>query len=118
MSRPRLVYDDDCGFCTWCARIARRYGDVEPVGFSALSDAQRDRLPEGWRESAHLLTDRRAFSGGKAVERTMARFHPAARAAFTALKLVPGYPPARERLYRWGADRRDLWGRFVAADEP
>ncbi|MFB6127245.1 MAG: DCC1-like thiol-disulfide oxidoreductase family protein [Halolamina sp.] len=118
MSSPRLVYDDDCGFCTWCARIARRYGDVALVGFSELSDADRERLPDDWRESAHLLTDHRVFSGGKAIERTLARFHPAARAAFAVLKLVPGYPPARERLYRWGADRRDWWGHIVAADEP
>ena len=116
MERARLVYDDDCGFCTWCARVGVRHGDVEAVGFSALSAAQKERLPPGWRHSAHLVTDGSVYSGGEAIERVLARTHPLLRWAFAAFRRVPGYARLRESFYRWGAERRDWWGRIVRRD--
>jgi len=118
MARPRLVYDDDCGFCTWCAAFARRHADVEPVGFGELSPDQRARLPEDYETCAHLLTDERVYSCGAAVERALGEINPVVGALFTALRRVPGYPSLRERLYRWGADRRDWWGKIVRKSPP
>ncbi|MFB6220108.1 MAG: DCC1-like thiol-disulfide oxidoreductase family protein [Halolamina sp.] len=117
MAKPRLVYDDDCGFCTWCARQGVRFGDVEAVGFSELSADQRARLPEGWRNSAHLLTDDEVYSGGAAIQGTLVRMNVLLAAVFWLLEKVPGYDRLRERLYRWGANRRDWWGKIVSREE-
>jgi len=43
MARDRLVYDDDCGFCTYAALwVVERGADVELVAFSELSNADRE----------------------------------------------------------------------------
>jgi predicted DCC family thiol-disulfide oxidoreductase YuxK len=113
MANPRMVYDDDCGFCTWCAKQGVRFGDVEAVGFSDLSPDQRARLPEGWRDSAHLLTDDAVYSGGAAIQGVLVRMSPVFVGLFWLLEKVPGYDRVREALYRWGADHRDWWGKIV-----
>lgn len=119
----RLVYDDDCGFCTWCARVAERYAPVEAVGFADLADADTDResedlrarLPESYENCAHLVVGRTVYSCGEAIEQALARTHPAVGLLFGGLRSVPGYPRLREDLYRWGADRRAWWGRVVSS---
>jgi len=118
MARPRLVYDDDCGFCTWCAAFAKRHADVEPVGFEELSPDQRARLPDDYENCAHLLTDDAVYSCGAAVERALGEIHPLVRAFFALLRKIPGYEDAREDLYRWGADRRAWWGKIVRHTPP
>ena len=115
MAKPRMVYDDDCGFCTWCAGLGVRFGDVEAVGFADLSPDQKARLPENWRDSAHLLTDDAVYSGGAAIQGVLVRMSVVFAAAFWLLEKVPGYDRLRERLYRWGADRRDWWGKIVSS---
>ncbi|AAG20563.1 thiol-disulfide oxidoreductase DCC family protein [Halobacterium salinarum] len=115
---PRLVFDDDCGFCTWCANVASRHGDVALVGFTELSPDQRARLPEDYENCAHLLTDDAVYSCGEAIERTLAHDVPALQPVFGALGSVPGYASLRERLYRAGADRRALLGNIVRDDPP
>lgn len=112
-----MVYDDDCGFCTWCAAVGARFGNVEPVGFSALSPDQRARLPEHWQESAHLLTDETVYSGGAAVQGVLVRMNVLFAALFWLLEPLPGYDRLREWLYRWGANRRDSWGKIVSRQE-
>ncbi|MFC6837372.1 DCC1-like thiol-disulfide oxidoreductase family protein [Halomarina ordinaria] len=111
--RPTLVYDDDCGFCTWCARVAVRHCDVDALGFSDLDEPLLARLPSDYERGAHLLADGETYSFGASIERTLARAHPALSALFAGLRRVPGYAALRERLYRWGADRRAWWGRIV-----
>jgi predicted DCC family thiol-disulfide oxidoreductase YuxK len=115
---PRLVFDDECGFCTWCANFAARHGDVELVGFHELSPDQLARLPDDYERSAHLLTDDAVYSAGEAVERTLVVDFPALGPVFDALRCVPGYGRLRERLYRWGANNRVLLGRIVRDDPP
>lgn len=117
MARPRMVYDDDCGFCTWCARQGVRYGDVEAVGFSELSPDQRARLPEEWQTATHLLTDDAVYSGGAAVQGVLVRMSVLFVVLFWLLENVPGYDGFRERLYRWAADRRDWWAKIVRREQ-
>ena len=117
MAKPRMVYDDDCGFCTWCAHYGVRFGNVEGVGFSELSPDQRARLPDGWRNSAHLLTDDAVYSGGAAVQGVLVRMSVLFVGLFWLLEMVPGYDRLRERLYRWGADHRDWWGKIVRREQ-
>jgi predicted DCC family thiol-disulfide oxidoreductase YuxK len=114
---PRVVFDDECGFCTWCARFAARHGDVDLVGFEELTPDQLARLPDDYETCTHLLTDDAVYSCGEAVERALAHDFPFLAPAFTVLRRVPGYEWLRERLYRWGADNRVLLGKVVR-DEP
>jgi len=115
---PRLVYDDQCGFCTWCTEFALRRGDFEAVGFSELTPDQRARLPDDFETSAHLLTDDAVYSGGAAVEQALARIYPFLDPAFATLRSIPGYAWLREKLYRFGADRRDLLGTLRSSSPP
>ena len=113
---PRLVYDDDCGFCTWCADYADRHGEFEVVGFSELTPDQRARLPADYETCAHLLTDDAVYSCGAATEEIMARLDGVPRAVARAFRLLPegGRTRIREPFYRWAADRRDWWGKFLS----
>ncbi|RJT04372.1 DCC1-like thiol-disulfide oxidoreductase family protein [Halococcus sp. IIIV-5B] len=116
--RPRLVYDDDCGFCTWCADWAVRNGDFDPVGFSDLSPDERDRLPENWEECVHLLADGQVYSCGKATEEVLARTGRVPGDLVHFLDGFADYERVRERAYRLGADNRDLLGKVVSASPP
>lgn len=107
---PRIVFDDECGFCTWCVEFADRHGDFELVGYHELSPDQKARLPDNYERCAHLLTDDAVYSCGAAAEQVVRRIVPALDGVFHTLNHVPGYESLREKLYRWGADRRALWG--------
>jgi predicted DCC family thiol-disulfide oxidoreductase YuxK len=113
MPQHLLLYDDDCGFSRWC------------VGKVLAWDRPRrlQPLPLQAPESDELLP-------GMATERKMASWHLVApggevysggAAAAPLLRLLPGgrplaalaaaFPGAADRLYRWGADRRSLFGK-------
>lgn len=114
-----FVYDDDCGFCTWCASIVAERTDAGIVGFSELTDEERARLPEEWRECAHLLTDEEVYSCGEAIEEALVRADLVPHEVFDMLAfVVPNYEEKRERLYHWGAHRRGIWGKFVYKQPP
>ncbi|WP_096390712.1 thiol-disulfide oxidoreductase DCC family protein [Halopenitus persicus] len=117
MATPRLVYDDDCGFCKWCVRIALRHGEFEPVGFGDLSPDQRARLPAEFESCMHLLTDEAVYSCGEALERVVARFGPGWRRAMNAARRLPCWRRIRERGYRFVADRRAIWGRVRSCSD-
>ncbi|WP_435334517.1 thiol-disulfide oxidoreductase DCC family protein [Haloarchaeobius sp. TZWWS8] len=117
---PTLVYDDDCGFCTWSARYAATHGEFETVGFSELTDEQLARLPTDFETCAHLFADGRVYSCGACAEEVLARLDtPAALPARVFGRLperVRG--PIREPVYRWVADHRAWWGKLRRAEPP
>jgi predicted DCC family thiol-disulfide oxidoreductase YuxK len=117
-NRPVIVYDDDCGFCTWSARWAVRHGPFDAVGFANLTPDQRDRLPADFEDCAHLLTANDVYSCGAATEWTILRIAPSLHWLFVVIRLVPGYTRIRERLYRWVADHRAWLGSFLSAEPP
>jgi predicted DCC family thiol-disulfide oxidoreductase YuxK len=116
--RAWLVYDDDCGFCSWWAAVAAEHTDLGIVGFSALTDAERERLPEDYEDCAHLLTDDEVLSCGAAIEVVLDRLGVLPRELRLFLNQTVDYSPLRERLYREAADRRSLWGRLVSDAPP
>lgn len=119
MGRDRLVYDDDCGFCTWAACWIVEHGaDVELVAFSALSAADRERLPPDWERCAHLLTERGRYSCGEAMTRAYERSDLPLSGLLPYLRRVPGFATARELGYRVVAANRDWFGRHVGSREP
>lgn len=118
MSRPTVVYDDDCGFCTWSAGYAARHGDFDLVGFSELTTGQRTRLPDDYERCVHLLTDERVYSCGAATEEILCRIDSPATPFAEAFSEIPGREYVREPLYRWVADHRTWWGKIVSANPP
>ena len=112
-SPPRLVYDDDCGFCTRSAEWVARRADVELVGFSDLTPDQRARLPDEWRQCAHLLTDEAVYSCGEAMERAFALTGAVPRDLVRAARRIPGHETVREGGYRIVADHRGLIGKLL-----
>jgi predicted DCC family thiol-disulfide oxidoreductase YuxK len=118
VSRATLVYDDDCGFCTWSADWVAARSDVRTVGFGELTPELRDRLPDDYESCAHLVTEETVYSCGAAVEQAFLRTEAGrdARPVVAFLRQFADYERLRERGYRWVADRRALWGRVVSAD--
>ena len=118
MARPRIVYDDQCGFCTWSVEYAVARGEFEPVGFSELTSEQRARLPDAYEDCAHLLTDDAVYSCGAAAEKTLELMEPSSGYLFGALRRVPGYDRVRERIYRGFAENRGTLGKYRSSSPP
>jgi predicted DCC family thiol-disulfide oxidoreductase YuxK len=112
--RPRLYYDDDCGFCRWTLAWVLRWdrrGHIRPVPIQS-PDGERELgdLGEKRLESWHLARDGERWSGGRA-------FAP-------LLKELPGgrvSAPLARRLewllvpvYRWVANHRSVLSRLVS----
>ena len=116
--QPRLVYDDDCGFCTWCADWAMRNGDFEPVGFSELTPDEQRRLPDDYEDCVHLVADGTVYSCGKATEEVLRRTGTIPDEPVGFLNGFADYERFREDAYRFVADRRDELGKVVSADAP
>jgi predicted DCC family thiol-disulfide oxidoreductase YuxK len=70
MTRPRLFYDHDCGFCRWTLAWVLRWDRrrrLRPVPIeSPEGDRELGDLGEGRLESWHLVRDGRRWSGGRA----------------------------------------------------
>lgn len=120
MSGDVLVYDDDCGFCTWWADYVGRRTDVELVGFGELTDDLRARLPEDFESCAHLVTDEEVYSCGAAIEQSLVRADvpPGSDDVVGFLRQFEDYEQFRESVYAELADRRDLLGQFLSKDRP
>jgi predicted DCC family thiol-disulfide oxidoreductase YuxK len=120
MSDATLVYDDDCGFCTWWARRIAERSALRTAGFAELDDDLRERLPDDYEDCAHLVTDDEVYSCGASVEQAVVRTDPGEdlRPLVDFLRNFEDYGRLRERAYRWGADRRDVWGQFLSEEPP
>jgi len=119
---PTLVYDDDCGFCTWWADRAAKRTDLRIVGFSEVTPTLRDRLPADYEDCVHLVTDDEVYSCGAAAEETLLRADAPGdadpRPLVEFLRQFEDYERLRERTYRWVADRRDTFGLLVSKTPP
>lgn len=113
MTRPTIVYDDDCGFCAWSVRYAIARGKFDVVGFSELSPELRARLPADYESCVHLIVDGRVYSCGAAAEEVLSRLGWGWGLVIAAFRLVPFRAAIREPAYRWVADHRPLFGRLV-----
>ena len=116
---PAVLYDGDCGFCTWTVdKIAAR---VEPgaIEIVPLQSPRADELLGGrvdeetkWA-SWHLVEPGGAlYSGGDAVPRVLRHV----RGGVLAGRLAARFPRVTSGLYRAVARNRDRLGRVVRAD--
>jgi predicted DCC family thiol-disulfide oxidoreductase YuxK len=120
MDDPILVYDDDCGFCTWSARFVAQRSSVELLGFSELTDELLARLPDDYEECAHLVTDEAVYSCGAGMEEAFLQtdLGEPLREPARLLRQFEDYERFREESYRLVADNRDFFGQFLSADPP
>ncbi|NYI05035.1 thiol-disulfide oxidoreductase DCC family protein [Allostreptomyces psammosilenae] len=101
-SRPVLVYDGDCGFCTRAARFAearvRPDAEITPWQFTDLAalDAGRGLVTEerARHEVLWVATDGRVYGGAQAVARALLAGR-AARRAWAVPGALLTLPPIR-----------------------
>ncbi|OVE85039.1 DCC1-like thiol-disulfide oxidoreductase family protein [Natronolimnobius baerhuensis] len=115
-----LVFDDDCGFCTWWAEYVDARSSIQLVGFSELSPELRERLPEHYEACSHLVTDDEVYSCGRSIEEAIARVddHGPIRNSVDFFRNFEDYERLRETGYRWVADNRDKWGQVMSKTPP
>ena len=120
MTDARLVYDDDCGFCTWWAEYFTDRSDLPLVGFSELDEELRARLPPGYDRCSHLLTDEARYSCGASLEEAFLRTETGSvlRPLVERLRKLRAYEALREWGYRRFAHNRPFWARVVSKAPP
>jgi len=121
MPEATLVYDDDCGFCTWWAEFVEARSDIPLVGFSELDEHPdlRARLPEDYERCSHLVTDEDVYSCGASIEEALVRSEICQGLDLSGpvgfFRTFQDYNRAREAGYRWVAEHRDLLGHVFKA---
>ena len=120
MAEATLVFDDDCGFCTWWAEFFEQRADLELVGFSEIDPELREQLPDEYEHCSHLLADGTRYSCGASIEEAFARsdIGEPARPVLENLREVGTYNDLREWGYRQVAGDRALWGRLFSKTPP
>ncbi|RQH00829.1 DCC1-like thiol-disulfide oxidoreductase family protein [Natrarchaeobius oligotrophus] len=120
MAELTLVYDDDCGFCTWWAEYFDERTDVRIVGYRDLTPELRERLPEEYDSCSHLVAADGVYSCGASIEEALVRTGVAAPLPEVAsfLRNFEDYERLREQGYRWVTNNRDLLGRVLSKTPP
>lgn len=106
-TRPVLVYDGDCAFCTRCADLARRIApDAEIVAWQ-LTDLAELGLTEGQAADAvqWVQVDGAAYSGHEAIA-AMLNTAGGFWRMIGRVMLLPGISWMAARAYRLVADNR------------
>ncbi|APX98030.1 thiol-disulfide oxidoreductase DCC family protein [Natronorubrum daqingense] len=122
MTEPTLVYDDDCGFCTWWAEFFGDRTEIRLVGFSDLPDHPdlQERLPEFYEECSHLVTEDTVYSCGQSLEEALRRYDEGGPVGngLEFLRNFEDYEHVREWGYRQVANNRDKWGKVMSKTPP
>ena len=120
MTDATLVYDDDCGFCTWWADFFENRANLRLVGFSELTPDLREQLPDDYEECSHLLADGEVFSCGESLEQAFVRsdLGEPAGPVVGFLRSFRDYEQMRETVYRQVADHRSELGQVVSKTPP
>jgi predicted DCC family thiol-disulfide oxidoreductase YuxK len=116
---PVVLYDADCGFCTWvvdriAARVDARAIEIVPLQSERADDLLAGRVDDvaKW-ESWHFVEPGGGlYSGGAAVPRVL-RYVRGGRAAG---RIAARFPRATTAAYGLVARNRDRLGRIVRAD--
>jgi predicted DCC family thiol-disulfide oxidoreductase YuxK len=115
MAAAVLIYDGDCGFCTWAVDRIEAWDRPRSVRRVPMQSDEGERLlrsvePGARAASWHLvLPDGRVRSAGRAIE-PLLRLLPRGRAPAALVRL---FPEPTDRLYAWVARHRAVLGRLV-----
>ena len=115
MGVVKILYDSDCGFCRWSLgkvlawdrrRALRPVAIESPEGGRLLSEIPVEQRLASW----HLVDEEgRVRSAGAAFPRLLGSL-PGGRSLGA---LAARSPKLTDRLYRWVAGHRSLWGKLV-----
>ncbi|HEX2195634.1 MAG TPA: DUF393 domain-containing protein [Actinomycetota bacterium] len=118
-SVPVVLYDADCGFCTWVVdKIAGRVEagalEIVPLQAPRADELLAGRVDEQAKwESWHLVeADGTLYSGGEALPPVLRHV----RGGRSAGRAAARFPRVASALYRIVARNRDKLGRVVRAD--
>lgn len=116
---PVVLYDADCGFCTWvvdriAARVAPGALEIVPLQSARADDLLGGRVDEAAKwESWHFVEpDGSVHSGGAGVPLILRHV----RGGRTMGRVAARFPRATAAAYRLVARNRDRLGRVVRAD--
>jgi predicted DCC family thiol-disulfide oxidoreductase YuxK len=116
-----VMYDRDCGFCTWSADWIRRADRAGRLRIVALQDAPLDpalapiAAERDLGCALHAVDERGVVhAGGDAVLSIQERLP--GGALITAWRRLPGAAELAEWVYAVAARNRDLLGRLVGAE--
>jgi predicted DCC family thiol-disulfide oxidoreductase YuxK len=113
-----ILYDRDCGFCTWSLKGVLSWDRRRRLRPVAIQSDEGQRLlagmdPEERLASWHLVApDGTVTSAGAAAE-PLARLLPGARPLAFLFRSFPG---ATERAYRWVSEHRGTLARVLRID--
>jgi predicted DCC family thiol-disulfide oxidoreductase YuxK len=120
MSRPTIIYDDDCGFCTWSAEYAAAHGAFHLLGFSELTPDERDCFLDDYEDCMHVFDGDDTYSCGEGAEFVASRLDTAEGTAARLFGTLPedARQHVRDPTYRFIADHRDWFGRLRSTRPP
>jgi predicted DCC family thiol-disulfide oxidoreductase YuxK len=115
MDRPALLYDADCGVCTWLVALILRWDRRARLRPVPLQDPEAERAlapmdEETRMASWHLVAADGSVTSAGAALAPLLRELPGGRPLAAAAERVPGLV---ERAYRWAAEHRGLLGRPI-----
>jgi predicted DCC family thiol-disulfide oxidoreductase YuxK len=115
MDRTIVLYDEDCGFCRWCAERLRDWDRSGSLRFVPLHGNEADTLLSAMplelqAASWHVVEpDGRVWSAGAAVPRVLRRLPAGSPIAV----LAEAMPELTDRAYEAVARRRGELGRLL-----
>ena len=106
-TRPVLLFDGDCAFCTSCARLMERIGPEAEIVAWQLTDLAELGVTEDQASVAvqWVEPDGTVRSGHEAIAATLSSAGPIWRVAGRAI-LLPGISWMAGKVYRLVADNR------------
>ncbi len=117
-----MIYDGDCGFCTyWARRWRQKIGDeLEIAPLQDEPDRGTELARRDLEEAVHLVeSDGTIYRGAAAVFRALSRRRRYAW-GWWLYRHLPGFRTISEWVYRWVANHRmevSRWTRWMRRDQ-
>ena len=120
-SRPVLIFDGDCGFCTttanWIEKNSRIAVEIQPYQWAKLADFGLTEKEAA--DKVQLVVDGKIFAGHHCMAKLLL-IQPNLLLRFVgAVMVMPGVDPISAKVYAWvAANRQELPGGTPACKMP